>query len=182
MDQVPDVPQQPSDVSPVPSELYIHTPPLAAVPGQALAKPEPALPEALKGRKNKELLQKPLKALTRRARAFLELLVAGKSTLEAYELAGYTGEPHSAYQLRSDLRFHLAQAIEAHGVSPSDVKIELIKLLKLPVAEQTVSVRTKLNLLKFMDKLTETQAERAPITPFLVNIQDPKSVQINEVK
>jgi hypothetical protein len=189
VDQQSDIKQP---ISPVPGELYQEPCKLAdaatsAIDASALVVPGPIgapqgeqpatnLPGTLVGAK------KGPKDLSRKARAFLELLVAGKSTLEAYELAGYTGEKHAAYQLRSDLRFHLVQMLEAHGVSREDTKIQLMELLKLPVSERTVSVGTKLKLLKFLDKLTEPQREGGAITPFLVNIAEPKSVTINEAK
>src|SRR5216684_5765687 len=53
--------------------------------------------------------------LTMRNRSFLEHLLAGKTTVEAYRLAGYTGKSDAPYQLRLRLKEELKQALEGEG-------------------------------------------------------------------
>lgn len=128
---------------------------------------------------------RPKGKLGRRTQAFMELILAGHPTLKAYELAGYKGQKNAAYVLRCQLKERLEERLLGDGISREGLKLELKKLLELPLDPNrtAVSVKERLQILKFMDKVTEQQEKEHPsVTPFLVNIQDPKSVTIQEAK
>jgi hypothetical protein len=120
--------------------------------------------------------------LTKQARCFLELLVSGKSTIEAYALAGYKGQTtQCAYNLRYQLRDQLYEMMEKMGLDRSGVLLEMKKLMDLPVAQQVVNVDQKMQMLKFLSKLQgEKEIERPKITPFLINVNNAESVNISK--
>lgn len=101
-----------------------------------------------------EAPKKGPRPLTPKNKAFLQHLAAGRPTLEAYSLAGYKGEAHAAYQLRSDLKEHLQGLLEQGGWSREQIAVESNRLLALPLdpSVQNVNFKQKLDLLKFMDK------------------------------
>lgn len=123
--------------------------------------------------------------LTRKARVFLELLCSGKKTVEAYRLAGYEGGEPAAYHLRSVLRTQLMAMLKARGLSHEGIILELKHLAEAPsqeeVAGQSLTFDQKLNLLKFLAKLTtETSALGRPkITPFTLNIEGAENVTVS---
>lgn len=123
--------------------------------------------------------------LTPKNRAFLQHLAAGRPTLEAYALAGYKGEPHAAYQLRSDLKEHLQMLLEQGGWSREQIAVEANKLMALPLdpSVQNVNFKQKLDLLKFMDKALSAGKggnEKPRITPVVIGINRPTQVTISE--
>lgn len=122
--------------------------------------------------------------LTKQARCFLELLVSGKSTIEAYALAGYKGKTtQCAYNLRYQLRDQMYEMMEKMGLDRSGVLLEMKKLMDLPVAQQVVNVDQKLQMLKFLAKLQgEKSLEQPKITPFLINVNNAESVNISKPK
>jgi hypothetical protein len=133
-------------------------------------------PKALTGLKRPSRAKKEL---TRKNRAFLELLLSGKPTQEAYTLAGYKGGGNAPYVLRSELKWVLQEMLAGQGLDRVGLKMELKKLLALPVIEMPVTVEQRLKILKFMDKLTEDQdAKSAPISGFHVEINSPSAVNI----
>lgn len=121
--------------------------------------------------------------LTKQARCFLELLVSGKSTIEAYSLAGYKGQTtQCAYNLRYQLRDQLYEMMEKMGLDKSGVLLEMKKLMDLPVAQQVVNVDQKLQMLKFLSKLQgEKELESPKITPFMINVTNAENVQVAQV-
>lgn len=121
-------------------------------------------------------------SLGKRTQVFMELVIAGKATWEAYTLAGYKGTKQSAYVLRSKLKHYITERLLSEGVSREGIGVELLKLNSLPVNAQTVTVKEKILILKMIDKITEKDVDRPQITPFLVNIDSPKSVTIQETK
>ena len=122
---------------------------------------------------DKSLIKKP-RELTTKNKAFLQHLAAGRPTLEAYSLAGYKGEPHAAYELRYQLKAHLAQLLEQGGFSRDTLAIEVNKLMALPLNEEVknVNFKQKLDLLRFMDKALpkEINGSKPQITPFKLNM------------
>ena len=123
---------------------------------------------------NKESVQlsvnKP-RELTPKNRLFLQLLSEGKSTLEAYELAGYKGERHAAYQLRSDLKEELIKTLEGQGIDRAGLMFGVKQLLELPLRETEISVKTKIDLLKLLAKVVPqpVETDKPKITAFVVN-------------
>lgn len=129
--------------------------------------------------------QAGVKALTAKNRAFLQHLAAGRPTLEAYSLAGYKGESHAAYQLRSDLKSHLALLLEQGGFSREQLGVEINKLNALPLDEnlKNVNFKQKLDILRLMDKALPKVIEggsKPKVTPFIIGINKPESVTIHE--
>ena len=122
--------------------------------------------------------------LTKKARCFLELLCAGKGTVDAYKLAGYTGEDEAAYHLRSILKDQLYAMLKARGLSREGILLELKHLKESPTAEEIegkpLTFDQKLALLKFLAKLVpERDMLAAPkVTPFFLNIEAADGVTI----
>lgn len=133
-------------------------------------------------------LEKTLKEprpLTAKNRSFLQHLAAGKPTLEAYALAGYKGDNHAAYQLRSDLKEHLQLLLEQGGWSREQIAVEANKLMALPLNPdvKNVNFKQKLDLLKFMDKALSAgkgSNEKPRITPIVIGINKPQQVTISD--
>ena len=120
--------------------------------------------------------------LTKQARCFLELLVSGKSTIEAYALAGYKGKTtQCAYNLRYQLRDQMYEMMEKMGLDRTGVLLETKKLLEMPLDAQSVNVDQKIQILKFLAKLQgEKEIEHPKITPFLINVNNAESVNISK--
>jgi hypothetical protein len=111
--------------------------------------------------------------LTLKNKAFLQHLAAGRPTLEAYALAGYKGEPHAAYQLRSELRQHLAILLEQGGFSRESLAVEVNRLNSIPLDPmiQNVNFKQKMDILRLMDKALPKLLDantKVSITPFVV--------------
>lgn len=73
------------------------------------------------------------KALSARNKVFLDKLADGTPIVDAYRLAGYTGSPHTAYELKRQLRQELRDVLEARGYSLEGVAAEILNLSRLPV-------------------------------------------------
>lgn len=113
--------------------------------------------------------------LTKRNRSFLNHLAAGRPTLEAYRLAGFKGEPHAAYELRSKLRMVLAQMLEARGIDRADLMVQAKTLVDLPLDPQiqSVTVKQKVDILRLYDKiLGSVEGGQPQITPIALNFGD----------
>lgn len=168
-----------TDVTPFPEGLEEKQYVPSVLKADVVSAPENKALEPVAGEAPKKAVV--LKDLSRKSLVFLELLVAGYDTLKAYGMAGFKGKEHAAYQLKSDLRHHLTQLLEAHGVSRNDIKTEVLKLLKLPMHTESVGFDQKLKLLKFMDTLTKAEPnEGKNYTPFDINVSG--NVTINEKK
>lgn len=127
-------------------------------------------------------LRKQTPKLTLRNQSFLNHLIAGKTTLEAYRLAGYKGNVHAAYQLRSQLKEQLKVALEAEGLDRNGLKIRIKQMLEMGLDPEvkTLSPKMYLETLRFADKLMEHEHESdIKISPFLINTS---AVTINESK
>lgn len=128
---------------------------------------------------------KAVRPLTAKNKAFLQHLADGRPTLEAYKLAGYKGDAHAAYQLRSDLRVHLANLLEMGGWSRESLATEVKKLNEIPLdpSIRNVNFKQKLDILRLMDKALPKEIplnERPKISPFIIGINNPGSVEIHE--
>lgn len=116
------------------------------------------------------------RALTPKNRLFLQLLSEGKGTIQAYKEAGYKGDNHAAYQLRSDLKEELIKVLEGQGVDRAGLMQSLQNLIALPCTEEIigrVSAKTKLSALNLLFKMVEASKPAAGNTPkitaFIVN-------------
>lgn len=127
------------------------------------------------------------KALTAKNKAFLQHLAAGRPTLEAYHLAGYKGENHAAYQLRSDLKQHLAVLLESGGFSREQLAVEVNRLNELPLDPtiKNVNFRQKMDILRLMEKaLPKPMAggSKPTITPFKLNFSSQPKLESIEAE
>lgn len=123
------------------------------------------------------------KPLTAKNKAFLQHLASGRPTLEAYNLAGYKGNNHAAYQLRSDLKQQLAVLLEQGGFSREQLAVEVNRLNELPLdpSIKNVNFKQKLDVLRLMEKALPkpmAQGDRPKITPFIVAINKPLNVTL----
>ncbi len=167
------------EITPVPADLYTDKPTVADQTETPFTAENP-LAEVKRGEKG--LAKASDKPLTDRALAFLELVVAGWDVYKAYKTVGYTGSYHAAIQMKSDLRFHLVKLLEMHGVSKEDLKIQVLQMLQLPLAQAVVNVDEKLKLVRAMDKLMDKDHlnSKPKITPFVLNIEKADGVTIQE--
>ena len=111
--------------------------------------------------------QVKLDDLTPKNRLFLEYLGAGKPTVEAYKLAGYTGKDHSAYELRSYLGKYLEAYLAAKGLDRSRLISAFSELLDIPILKPDfITVDMRLKLLKEASKFLPKadQADKPKIT------------------
>jgi hypothetical protein len=114
-------------------------------------------------------------ALTKRNKSFLMHLANGRPTLEAYKLAGFKGEPHAAYELRSKLRSVLGHMLEARGIDRQDLMIQAKQLADLPLDPQiqSVTIKQKVDILRLYDKILAGVDEAKPvISPVNFNFGD----------
>lgn len=109
--------------------------------------------------------------LTPKNRVFLELLSQGKSTLEAYTLAGYVGEPHAAYELKSKLSKDFEGYLTAKGMSRADLMLAVKDLISLPILNPGhKTVRDQMKLLTLWLKMLPQESNNKPsITAFVIN-------------
>jgi hypothetical protein len=97
-------------------------------------------------------------ALTPKNALFVRLLLDGVSTVEAHKKAGYKGDPHAAYELRSKLRWYLRQEAANRGISADGIAVDLAALDSLPVLQPAVNVKEKLAIIAAKQKLIEMEA------------------------
>lgn len=109
--------------------------------------------------------------LTPKNRVFLDLLSQGKSTLEAYKLAGYQGEDHAAYELKSKLSKDFEAYLTAKGLSRGDLMLAVKGLIDLPVANRNYkSLKDHMKLLGMWMKMLPQESTNKPnITAFVIN-------------
>jgi hypothetical protein len=114
---------------------------------------------------------------------FLHHLKMGLSTVEAYEKAGYQGNSHAAYELRSYLKNEIAKMLNGEGFGTREgLLLKLKKLQDLPVVQTGLTVKEAVELLKLEAKLQPKEAREAKpnITPIVINVHAPASVQAVE--
>ena len=133
--------------------------------------------------KELQIASKTPRALTSKNKAFLQHLASGRPTIEAYHLAGYHGDNHAAYQLRSELKVHLAALLEQGGFSREQLSLEINRLNELPLDPtiRNVNFRQKMDVLRLMDKALPkpmAQGDKPRITPFIVAINKPDQVTV----
>ncbi len=121
--------------------------------------------------------------LTGKNRLFIYNLVHGRSTsgnpltvYEAYQNAGYDGDKHAAYQLKSRLETELMKAQISTGVSKSDIFKEIAGMMALPVVDKDgnpatgISVTNKIKLLQLAVKSHDMVKDPSPnVTAVQIN-------------
>ena len=115
---------------------------------------------------------------------FCRLILEGHPTVEAHKMAGYKGDPHAAYELRSKLRGLLRVEAEKRGISMEGVAADLAQLDNLPVNASHVGVTEKLAIINAKRKFLE--AEAPPAKPkdmprFVIDV-DPEPVEGEKVE
>lgn len=122
--------------------------------------------------------------LTDKNRAFIYHLVHGKSesgnrltVYEAYQNAGYDGDKHAAYQLKSRLEKEIMEAEVTRGATKADIFREIADLMTLPTvgkdgsAVTGISVAQKVKLLGLAVKAHDMVKTDAPrITAININM------------
>lgn len=103
------------------------------------------------GNDNDNQKELSLSALTNENKLFIESLLSGKKTFDAYKLAGYSGNYKAAYELR---RRMLPWIAELSGCSQADVFLSLRGLEDLGVETEPMSHETYLSVLKLKAKLS----------------------------
>lgn len=113
----------------------------------------------------------PKRELTVKNKLFLQGLLEGKPTFVAYTEAGYEGSKHAAYELRSSLKEDLIRALEAQGIDRAGLMLSLSQLMQLPLKENEISLKHKIDLLKLLAKTipADQSANKPKITAFIVN-------------
>lgn len=113
----------------------------------------------------------PVAKLTPKNRVFLEQLSQGKSTLEAYKLAGYQGEDHAAYELKSKLYKEFESYLLAKGLSKADMMLAVKDLIDLPIINRNYkSLKDHMKLIGMWMKMLPEQGSSKPnITAFVIN-------------
>lgn len=109
--------------------------------------------------------------LTSKNRCFLEFLSQGKNTLEAYKLAGYQGDDHAAYELKSKLSKDFEAYLTAKGLSRADLMLAVKKLIDLPIVnDEHKTMKDQMKLLTMWLKMLPTESNNKPsITAFVIN-------------
>jgi hypothetical protein len=84
-----------------------------------------------------ESLDSLLNELTPRNRAFLNYMLEGHNAVTAYKLAGYEGQPHTAHQLKWNLRRYFRPMAEARGMSAEDLLMKMAELAEKKLVRYT---------------------------------------------
>lgn len=111
--------------------------------------------------------------LTTKNKLFIEYLLNGMKTIDAYHKAGYNASESSAYEMRHRLKPFIQ---ELSGLSDVELFKELRELSSLRVTEiennETISAKDKLEIIKTKAKLLKLDQESnkpKQITPFIIN-------------
>lgn len=121
------------------------------------------------------------KELTPRNRVFLERIADGVPIVDAYRLAGYTGAPHTAHELKRQLKSELKELLEARGFSIEGLASQILELQKIPVNMRMypdgIPLSQKIQLLRLqLQALKDDAPKAAPpvqnVTAFIVNRGD----------
>jgi len=127
------------------------------------------------------------KALSPRNKVFLDKLADGVPVVDSYRLAGYTGGPHTAYELKRQLKQELREVLEARGFTMEGVATEILSLSKLPVDltryPNGIPLEAKIRILKLFAQTVKDDAPKqtaAPhVTAFIINRGPGAAAQVN---
>lgn len=122
------------------------------------------------------------KALSPRNKIFLERLADGLPAQDAYRLAGYTGSPHTAYELKRQLKAELREVLEARGYSMEGVAAEILNLTKLPVDmtkyQNGIPLSQKIQILKLFAQTVKEDSPKGAqqnVTAFIISRNNGKT-------
>lgn len=149
-----------------------ETAPGAPVPAQSVdsGKPQPTVPI--------------LEALNPKQRLFLSLVLEGKKTPEAYKLAGYEGDDHAAYTLKTRLNKALSALAEARGMTRADLMVQVQNMMELPLIRvdsggraqpvDGITVDQWIKMAHLKEKILPDRKERPNITAIQINLGEDK--------
>lgn len=139
--------------------------------------------------KKEEIKQVKIHELTDQNLLFLKHLQAGLTVKEAYKLAGYQGESANApYALYSQLKKTLQDIVDANGLDALRLRMEMQKIMSLPLKDATISARDKIKAIEVTHKVLNGQMDQSKLnmTAFVINRyekQEPKQViEAEEIK
>lgn len=136
-------------------------------------------------------------SLSDRNRAFIYHLVHGQSAsgnpltvYEAYQKAGYEGDKHAAYELKSRLEREIMQAEITRGASKADIFREIAGLMQLPAVDKMgaaltgISATNKIKVLALAVKAHEViDVPQPKITAVNINMGPvEQKITVGEVK
>lgn len=109
--------------------------------------------------------------LTPKNRVFLELLSQGVDTVTAHKQAGYEGDSHAAYELKSKLSKDFEAYLTAKGMSRADLMLAVKGLIDQPIAGlQIKTMKDHMKLLGMWLKMLPQEGTSKPsITAFVIN-------------
>lgn len=111
-----------------------------------------------------EQLPAPAPKLTKKNRLFCQLVLAGNPVPVAHKMAGYTGDAHAAYELKSKLRGFIRAEAERRGVSLEGIAADIAALDSLPLTDTTVTVKDKLAIIKAKHHFVESTEPKTKVT------------------
>ena len=130
-----------------------------------------------------------LEALNPKQRLFLSLIMEGNKTVEAYNKAGYKGDEHAAYTLKTRLNKALHALAEARGMTRADLMVQVQHIMELPLirvdsqgkaqAAEGITVDQWIKLAHLKEKIVPDSKVRPNITAVQINFgEDNKSATI----
>lgn len=125
-----------------------------------------------------------LEALNPKQRLFLSLVLEGKKTPEAYRQAGYEGDDHAAYTLKTRLNKALAALAEARGMTRADLMVQIQNMMEMPLIRVTsfgqavpvdgITVDQWIKMAHLKEKILPDRKERPNITAIQINLGEDK--------
>lgn len=137
-----------------------------------------------------------MEALNPKQRLFINLIMEGRKTLDAYKMAGYEGDDHAAYTMRTRLNKALGQLAEARGMTRADLMHQVANMMELPLIRvdgrgqvhnaEGITVDQFIKLAHLKEKIVLDRKERPQITAIQINLGDeenktPKSIDVSAV-
>lgn len=132
------------------------------------------------GNDNKTILE----TLNPKQRLFLSLIMEGNKTVEAYIKAGYRGDEHAAYTLKTRLNKALHALAEARGMTRADLMVQVQHIMELPLIRvdssgnsqpaDGITVDQWIKLAHLKEKIVPDSKVRPAITAIQINFDDKK--------
>lgn len=129
-----------------------------------------------------------LEALNPKQRLFLSLIMEGNKTVEAYVKAGYKGDEHAAYTLKTRLNKALHALAEARGMTRADLMVQVQHIMELPLIRvdsqghsqpaDGITVDQWIKLAHLKEKIVPDAKPRPSITAVQINFGDDKKAEV----
>lgn len=130
-----------------------------------------------------------LEALNPKQRLFLSLIMEGNKTVDAYVKAGYKGDEHAAYTLKTRLNKALQALAEARGMTRADLMVQVQHIMELPLIRvdsqghsqpaDGITIDQWIKLAIFKEKLVPDAKARPNITAVQINFGDDKKAEVS---